>query len=501
MNFLLARLFRDGSRGAFAGLLAAIPLGVLLVAIGAVRSAANPLFAPPVSYVTGFYPYSVAIGDLNGDGKRDVAVANYDANTVSVLLGNGDGTLSAKTDFATGDGPSAVAIADMNGDNKPDLVVADFGPCCSFPGSVSVLLGHGDGIFGVKTDFATANGPWHLAIGDFNGDSKRDVATASNFSDLSNSVSVLLGNGDGTLNAHTDYPTGTGPRSVAIGDLNGDGRPDVAVANKIAGSVSVKFGNGDGSLGAGFELDAGSNPQSVAIGDVNGDFKRDLAVAKTGTDPDYLGSVAVRLGNGDGTFGLSIDYATGNAPSSVAIGDLNGDGHPDLVTANLYGSFPINDGSVSVLLGNGDGTFQPKTDYATDSGPISVAVADLSGDLKPEVATANPDAHTVSVLLNIGVPPASVEPGGARLELALQGCVPNPSRRLNVSFTLPDSRPATLEVHDVSGREVDRMEVGGLGAGRHTVTLGSSGKLAPGVYLVHLIQAEHRRVARAIVLR
>ena len=299
---------------------------------------AGPLFATKTDYGTASNPISVAIEDLNGDGKLDLATANYISNTVSVLLGTGDGTFGARTDFETGREPYSLVIGDLNGDGKPDL--------------------------------ATANKHY-------------------------STVSVLLGNGNGTFGARTDFGTGTEPSCVAIGDLNGDGKPDLATANEVPNTVSVLLGDGNGTFGAKTDFDTGTNPYSMAIGDVSGDGKLDLVTANY-SDP---GSVSVLLGNGDGTFGAKTDFGTGGAvPYSVSIADLNGDGKPDLATSNWNAP----NGTVSMLLGNGNGTFGAKTTFRTGSGPRSVTIGDLNGDGRPDLTTANYISNTVSVLLNTG---------------------------------------------------------------------------------------------------
>ena len=341
-----------------------------------------------IDCVTGNRPYSVAIGDVNGDEKPDLVSANDASNTVSVLLGDGVGGFGAKTDFATGPEPSSVATGDVNGDGKPDLVVASFGS-----NVVSVLLGDGLGGFGAKTDFATGMNPRSLAIGDVSGDRKSDVVVANWGSDA---VSVLLGDGAGGFGAKTDFATGMTPRSVAIGDVSGVGKPDLVVANWGSDAVSVLLGNGAGGFGAKIDFATGTNPVSAAIGDMNGDGKPDLAVANWNS-----ATVSVLLGDGAGGFGARSDFATGAYPYWVAIGDVSGDGKPDVAAANYCCN------TVSVLLGDGAGGFGAKTDFATGSGPASVAIGDVSGDGKPDLAVANYgyygfDSNTVSVLLSNG---------------------------------------------------------------------------------------------------
>jgi hypothetical protein len=261
-------------------------------------------------------------------------------------------------------------------------VTANFGS-----NNVSVLIGDGHGNFGPKTGFGTGTGPYSVAIGNLSDDTHLDLVTA-NYG--ASTVSVLLNNGSGFFPTRTDYPTGSNPVSVAIGDLDRNGKPDLVTANYGAGTVSVLLSTGNGTFGAKNDFGTLAGPWSVAIGDLNGDTNPDVVTANA------AGTVSVLLGDGHGSLGLQTDYPVGYSPLSVAIGDVNGDGKPDLVTANL------NDWSVSVLLGNGDGTFRAKTDFGVGNAPYAVAIGDLNGDGKPDLATANYAANTVSVLLNTG---------------------------------------------------------------------------------------------------
>ena len=235
---------------------------VVLVAVavlfGAAPAIAAPIFTTPGD-VTGRVPLSVVVGDFNGDGRQDLVTANAGADSVSVRLGNGSGSVgdgtftAAAASPATGSFPFSVAVGDFNGDGRRDLVTANMNA-----GTVSVLLGNGvgstgDGTFTAAASPATGASPRSVAVGDFNGDGRQDLATANA---NASTVSVLLGNGsgstgDGTFTAAASPVTGSGPQSVAVGDFNGDGRQDLATANFSAGTVSVLLGNGSGSVGDG----------------------------------------------------------------------------------------------------------------------------------------------------------------------------------------------------------------------------------------------------------
>jgi hypothetical protein len=361
-------------------------------------------FLPAKTYAAGAGRRSVAVGDFNGDGKLDLAVAGYGEvyhpgypygywaptdETVRVLLGNGDGTFLPAQAFPAGSSPQSVAVGDFNGDGIPDLAVANY--TYPNPGTVSVLLGQGDGTFQSPQSYYAGGLPFSVAVGDFNGDGKQDLAVA-NYG--SNNVSVLLGKGDGTFQTALSVlslPDGSFPLSVAVGDFNGDGKPDLAVATYYSAAVSVLLGKGDGSFGAAPSYAAGSNPNSVAVGDFNGDGKLDLAVANAGSN-----NVSVLLGQGDGTFLPAQSVPAGASPGSVAVGDFNGDGIPDLAVAN------IGSNNVSLLLGKGDGTFLPAVNYPAGDNPRSVAVGDFNGDGIPDLAVANFGSGTVSVLLGQG---------------------------------------------------------------------------------------------------
>lgn len=328
---------------------------------------------------------AVVAGDFNDDGIPDLAVMNFieqSNGTVTILLGNGDGTFTAvPTSTATGPMPSAIAIGDFNGDGIPDLAVATNGDeNNNYAAGVTILLGNGDGTFQAAASQATGTNPVSVVVGDFNGDGNADLAVATSgngFAPQSGPITVLLGNGDGTFTAAPASPAPQGePQSAVAGDFNGDGLPDLAVAS-WNGTLTVLLGNGDGTfaVSATSPIPTGANSDAIAVGDFNGDGNLDLAVANYGSN-----SVTVLLGNGDGTFTVAPSPATGVDPRAVAIADYNGDGIPDLAVAN-------DSGSVTVLLGNGDGTFAATaTSPQPGNAPVSIAAGDFNGDGKEDLA-------------------------------------------------------------------------------------------------------------------
>jgi len=396
--------------------------------------------APGSPVTMGSYPTSVAVGDFNGDGIPDVAVANQNSNSVTILLGNGDGTFTATSASpATGYYPYSVAVGDFNGDGKLDLAVANScgnDPDCSSPGTVTILLGDGTGNF-TATSASPATGyyPYSVAVGDLNGDGIPDLAVA-NFYD--NTVTILLGNGDGTFTATASPATGNGPYSVAVGDFNGDGKLDLAVVNQYDSTVTILLGNGDGTFTATSTTPAtGNGPVSVAVGDFNGDGKLDLAVVN-----QYGNNVTILLGDGTGNFtATSTSPATGYSPSSVAVGDFNGDGKLDLAVANQGSS------TATILLGDGTGNFTATaTPPATGYGPVSVAVGDFNSDGRLDLAVANQYGNTLSVLLQ--APIASLSPSSLVFGNQVVGTA---TTGQTVTLTNNGSAPLTVSAIGFSG--------------------------------------------------
>ena len=285
-------------------------------------------------------PSAIAIGDYDGDLRKDMAVMNYGTRNVDMLLGNGEGSFTPQTDvgfrFATA--PFLASSGDFNNDGRSEILVAYDGN-----DNVDILRAYDTGSFKHPMPYPTRTGPQSVVVGDFNNDSHLDIVVA-NAQDIS--VSVLLGTTQGSVANQIHYSTGSSPQSVAVGDLNNDYRLDIVVTNGGDGNVSVLLGNGDGSFANQTTYLTGSRSQSVAVGDFNNDHRLDIVVANYDDN-----NVCVLLGNGNGTFAAQKPYPTGIYPQAVAVGDFNNDNRLDLVVANSA------DKSVSVLLGNGNGSF------------------------------------------------------------------------------------------------------------------------------------------------
>ncbi|MBS0267332.1 MAG: VCBS repeat-containing protein, partial [Planctomycetes bacterium] len=373
----------------------------------------NPLpnFASQLSFATGTNPRSVTSVDVNGDGRTDLVAANNGSNTVSVLLnttppGATSPSFAPQQTFATGAGPFSVASMDVNGDGRSDLVVANL-----FASTVSVLLnttvpGAVTASFAAKQTFATGLSPTSVTSIDVNGDGSPDLVVANNGA---NTVSVLLntttsGAVTASFASQQTFATGQGPFSVTTADVNGDGRSDLVVANSSSGTLSVllnttAMGATTASFAAQQTFAVTGSPGSVTSMDVNGDGRPDLAATNR-----FGNTVSVLLnttaaGAAIPNFAAQQTFVTGTNPFSVTSVDVNGDGRPDLVTANLGSN------TVSVLLDTtapeaSTASFASQQTLSTGGAPISVATTDVNGDGRPELAVANYSSNTMSVLLN-----------------------------------------------------------------------------------------------------
>jgi hypothetical protein len=344
----------------------------------------------------GRVPSGIATADFNGDGKLDLAVANFGDNTVSIFLGNGDSTFTLKSTVPVGAGPMSIAVGDFNRDGKLDLAVGN-----QTENDLSILSGVGDGTFVSKPGFQSVQPTW-VSAADFNRDGIMDLAIANN---VDPTVSIWLGNGDFTFSIMSSPPVGRpGPVSIGIADFNGDGIPDFAELNSTDKSLSFGLGIGDGNFAANANHPStGRAPSALVAADFNNDAKVDLAITNK-TDS----TVTILLGVGDGTFIANPNLTSAGGPNYLVSGDFNADGKLDLATVNQANN------SISVFFGNGNGTFQTKSDFQVGASPSSAAAGDFNNDGALDLAVTNANANTVSIMrqvvsgANVSFNPASL---------------------------------------------------------------------------------------------
>ena len=397
-----------------------VSLGLLSSDLGSSTTALSAalqagLTLPRVDFTVGTSPVGVALGDFNGDGHLDMVTANHGDGTtdgtISILLGIGDGTFATQTQItipggALSSAPSAVAVGDFDGDGILDIAVTD-----SANNDVMILYGDGQGNFAAPTaatTYATGPNPVALLAIDLNsgsyvsGSPIPDLAVVNQGDGVAaGTVSVLIndttGNRTNIFATRVDYPVGVSPKGIAYGDFNGDGRPDLVVTNSTDGTVSVLLQQNDGTtatlgtFAASVPYDTGTAPAGVTVADFNQDAHADLAVANQGASP---GTVSILLGNGDGTFSAHTEYSTGSSPTGVLAADFTGEGNPDLAVTDQA------DNTLDILIGNGDGTFNAPISLPTGNSPVAVVAADLNGDGTNDAVVANESSGSVTVTLN-----------------------------------------------------------------------------------------------------
>ncbi|MDA0986957.1 MAG: FG-GAP-like repeat-containing protein, partial [Bacteroidetes bacterium] len=380
-------------------------------------------FATKVDFATGGSPNTVSFGDIDGDGKLDMAVANQGSNTVSLFRNistSGSittGSFATKVDFATGSNPEGVSLGDIDGDGKLDMVVANREEkTVSVFRNISTSGTITTGSFATKVDFATGTRPYGISLGDLDGDGKLDLAvakaesnTASVFRNISTSGSITTG----SFATKVDFATGTGPITVSIGDIDGDGKLDMAVANPNSSTISVLRNISTsgtittGSFAGKVDFATGNQPYSVSIGDIDGDGKLDMAVANINSNTvSVFRNISTSGSITTGSFATKIDFATGSNPQSVSLGDIDGDGKLDMAVANP------NSSTISVLRNISTsgiittGSFATKVDFATSNTAFFGEIGDIDGDGKLDLAVVNSGStNTVSVFRNAIISP------------------------------------------------------------------------------------------------
>jgi hypothetical protein len=458
-----------------------------------------PVIAAGVGFSAGTSPISVSTGDIDGDGKSDLAAANLSSNTVSVFLNTstpGVVSFAAKIDFATGANPISVCIGDLDGDGKPDLAVVNSGS-----NTVSVFRNTstlGTVSFAARVDFTTGSLPQAVSIGDIDGDGKPELVVVNQ---SGNSTSVFRNTstlGSVGFAAKVDFVSGLGPKSVSIGDIDGDGKPDVVAANSGNEDVSVLRNTSvSGLINSGSFAPAvyfttnfggeGYDPWGISIGDIDGDGKPELAVTNFFDNVNVLSTLSVFRNistPGSVNFAARVNFYPGSRPASVSFGDLDGDGKTDLAVAN-YNSSNVSvfrNTSVSGTINAGSLT---KIFNLGTSTPFSVCIGDLDGDGKPEIATANYYGNSVSVFRNLSIPAALQTAATGNGNPITNGSV-TPSLTNHTDFGNVTIAGNLIRTYTFQNTSTDSLSVDSIkmsGTDQTLFTPGSiipAGKIAPG---------------------
>ncbi|GAB2779604.1 hypothetical protein GCM10027175_17510 [Hymenobacter latericoloratus] len=433
-------------------------------------------------------PAHTATGDLNGDSLLDFVTTSETAGTVSIHLSTGRGTFRRLPDLAVGDGSRFAALGDVNNDGRLDLLTAHI----NNPANVNVRLGNGQGGFGTATMLNTNGAPNVLILADCNHDGRLDLF-GSNYSN--NTVSVRLGNGQGGFTGTTNLAIGNsyGPYGLVVDDVNHDGHPDLLVINSGIGvnSMGIWLGNGQGGFSKLAETPAGGSPNCIDSGDINNDGHLDVVI---GNFQEY--KVTVLLGNGQGAFPATTPVASSRVVSDVKLGDVNGDGNLDLMTSIYLGR------QVQVRFGDGTGQFSP-TPQVLSVGvePDGLVLADMDGDGDLDILASCEQANYVAVRFNGSVQApvlATKAPVAAAAAALPLSCYPNPTADglLTVDMTAFARTTVELSVWTTLGqpvytRQITRPEPA------YTIALPAA--LPAGVYLVQVRAADGRRATGRIV--
>lgn len=371
-----------------------IPILSLFAGISLLSCSKTDPYTPPdlfyyyTSYKVGKNPTTITTGDFNHDTFTDLITTNISSNTLSILLGNGDGSFSDQTQVKVCQEPRTLVMADFNHDTHADIVLA-----CSGGDEVAFLMGRGNGKFEEGPHYPVHRTPVALAVADLNGDGHSDVVVALR----NDKIQIFLGTGTSEFRHGAQYTYGDTPTSVALSDLNGDEKIDMVVTNggPMSNAVSIWLGNGDGTFRDPKDYRTGKRPLSATFADFNNDRHRDLLVINGERD-----SFTTYLGNGNGTFLPGKDSGADAGPISGVTRDFDGDRILDVAIANLQSN------DLSILFGKGDGTFHyPPRNYPAKSGPFALATFWVTTKAveEPGLVTADNGNGTVSIFLHRGL--------------------------------------------------------------------------------------------------
>ena len=416
----------------------------------------------------------IAIADFNGDGKPDAVTGTNGG--ISLLTGQGNGTFTVQS--VTSQGSTSLAAGDFTNNGKMDFIATN-------DNGVTVFLGGGNGTFQQGEQLsASSSGLIGAVVADFNGDGNLDFAVVDSLGGTSANALVYLGNGNGTFQSPRTVTVGSSPMSLQALDVNGDGKPDLVVTNlgtyfstTDPGSVAVLLGNGDGTFKPAVQYPAGLNPQFTAVIDINGDGKPDLVTSTELNFNTYSFGLSVRLNQGNGAFSSAQTIVSAFSPEEIGAADFNGDGKIDLLVAHCCG-----DVQMGYFLGNGNGTFQPEKLLVAGEGQRYVAVADLNGDGKPDAMFQLTGPYTAA-MTNITVPTTAItiqtSPEGLQFSVD-GGTAQTAPKTLNLAQGSHTIAVATPQAGGAGTQYVFSSWSDG-GAASHSITVGAS----PAAYIAN----------------
>jgi hypothetical protein len=385
-------------------------------------------FSPKVNYRTGVNPAAICHADFNNDTIEDLAIANK-MGSISVLLGNGNGTFGLNQEYSTGLIPNSICSGDFNSDGQTDLATSNSGPF-----NVTAVYGNGTGSFGIDSAIGQINHPLELITEDFNRDGFADIAVANPFK-----VTLFTGNGSGQFTSST-WGSGFGYYAITSGEVNGDTLPDLVLSTGTD-EVAIMINAGMGNFNAPVFYPTGMWPYSIVCSDFNSDGWSDVA-----TSNSYTNTVSVLLNNGNGTFGLPDSFPVGDNPKSLIAADFNNDNNIDLAVANT------NSFDISILSGDGTGNFSTTLTMVADSFPYAITAADFNADgiadLAVVTAYTNLDSGYVDVYLNCSTT------GIEELNNNIFSVYPNPGNGIFSLVANKFFKPENIAVYSLDGRKI-----------------------------------------------
>lgn len=452
----------------------------------------------PTQYLIGGKPWSVFCADFNGDGYADMATVSYQTDSLTVLLNSGSGEFLLSAAYLTGDVPVSVHGGDVDADDDIDLAVTN-----KFDNNLSLFLNNGDGIFAAPSLIVAGTSPTSVRLVDLNGDTSPDLVVTNEqltMPFMRDSVSVMFNNGDGSFQDRITFEAGPCPQKSVAVDLDGNSGLDLAVVNIEGHTVSVLLNDGSGSFSAPVDYESHYMPTDISAADLDGDGDIDLIAPNS--DAYDRSVVSVILNNGDGSFQPTVYYNSGGYPFATFTSDLDKDDDIDIIVANWMTD------SLSILLNNGDATFQEPIQYAAGDAPTSLYTADFDQDTYDDLAVGNRNSNDLLVYINEGTP-SHVGDGfsfGLPVAFRLAQNSPNPfNPDTRIEYDLARSGWVDLAVFDVLGQKVATLVDAFRAAGTYRAVwdgTGSNGKsIATGIYFYRLRTGAFSETRKMILLR